>query len=428
MTQRNGIQLPGSSLLLLLLALLLSPLGCSQDMQSGSSVNSLSPHVRVRILENQNNVSILATRAPVVQSGADPAISLNLPPGQGVNLSLTAGGWQIGNQTLGTGELVIEPTRVGSVRVDGMPYRGKYRFVPVGPGRFDVVNDVEVDDYLMGVIAKELLSNWEEETYKAQAIVARTYALYEMKTSPAGSYWDVYPDQRSQVYGGMAAETMKSRLAVEKTRGVVVAYGPPGQEKIFRAYFSSCCGGITQSAVDGFGFEEPHIAPLSDQNVHGLCSASPRFNWGPVVIRKDELTRRFRLFGARRTQKPDDIASAVKSMAGLLSIEVAPGGVNQSGRPVRFIVTDVRKVKYSFTGEELRTAINTDAPKDSTVYSSFFKIVNDVDSVHFVEGHGWGHGVGMCQWCAEARAELGMRHEDIVLAAFQRAVLVKAYD
>jgi stage II sporulation protein D len=402
-------------------------MGCSQNIPSGSNASALAPHVRVRILENRDRVSIQATHAPLVRAGADQPIALNLPAGQPVGLSLTSGGWQIGNQTLGTGELVVEPAVAGSVSVDGMPFRGRYRFVPVAPGRFDVVNDVEVDDYLMGVIPKELFPNWADETYKAQAIVARTYALYEMKTSAAGSYWDVYPDQRSQVYGGMAAETAKSRLAVDKTRGIVVAYGPAGQEKIFKAYFSSCCGGITQSAVDGFGFEELHIAPLSDQNVHGLCSASPRFNWGPVVVRKDELTRRFRIFGARRSQKPDDIASTVKSMAGLLSIEVAPGGVNQSGRPVRFIVTDIRKVKYSFSGEELRTAINTDAPSDSTVYSSFFKIINDVNSVHFVEGHGWGHGVGMCQWCAESRAQLGMRHEDIVLAAFQRAVLVKAY-
>ena len=65
-------------------------------------------------------------------------------------------------------------------------------------------------------------------------------------------------------------------------------FGPPGQEKIFKAYFSSCCGGITQSATDAFG--DPYIPPLSDQNVQNLCNASPRFNWGPIVIAKSELT------------------------------------------------------------------------------------------------------------------------------------------
>lgn len=411
MSQRIGI------ILLLLLALLLLPLGCAQDVQPSALPDNRTPIVRVRLIENRDVVRIAASSPPSVKSGADRAQSFNMQTA--VDVTLSAGGWRVGNQTLGTGELVFEPSREGSLKVDGVTYRGRLRLVPVGPGRFDVINDVDVDGYLMGVVSKEVLARWDPETFKAQAIVARTYALYEVRTS-TGSYWDVYPDVRSQVYGGLSAETAKSRAAVEETRGIVVTADINGRQRIFRAYFSSCCGGVTQSAVDAFGFEEPHIAPLADQNVKNLCAASPRFNWGPVTVRKDELTRRFRLFGQRRG-RPE------KDMAGVLNIEIAPGGFNGSGRPVRFIVTDIRGVKYSFSGEELRTAVNTDAPKDNTVYSSFFKLINDVDSVRFVEGHGWGHGVGMCQWCAQARAEQGMRHEDIVLAAFQRASLAKAY-
>ncbi len=373
--------------------------------------------VRVRLLESRDVVKLAATSPPTVRTGADRPQSFNIPAA--VEISLTPGGWRIGNAKLGTGELVFEPSSEGSLKLEGITYRGRLRMVPVAPGRFDVVNDVDVDGYLMGVVPKEMLARWDLEAYKAQAIVARTYALYEVRTS-TGSYWDVFPDERSQVYGGLSAETAKSRIAVEDTRGIVVTALINGRQQIFRSYFSSCCGGVTQSAVDAFGYEEPHIAPLAEQNVKNLCAASPRFNWGPVVVRKDELTRRFRLFGQRRN-RPE------REMAGILNVQIAPDGVNSSGRPVRFIVTDVRGVKYSFSGEELRTAINTDAPKDNTVYSSFFKIINDDDTLRFVEGHGWGHGVGMCQWCAQSRAEQGMRHEDIVLAAFQRATLVRAY-
>ena len=55
------------------------------------------------------------------------------------------------------------------------------------------------------------------------------------------------------------------------------------------------------------------------------------------------------------------------------------------------------------------------------------KVISDSDEIRFVDGHGWGHGVGFCQWCSQRRAEEGLRHEDIVLAAFPRAKLVRAY-
>ena len=61
------------------------------------------------------------------------------------------------------------------------------------------------------------------------------------------------------------------------------------------------------------------------------------------------------------------------------------------------------------------------------LFSSFVKVITDAENVRFVEGHGFGHGVGLCQWCSERRAEEGMRHEDIVLAAYPHAKLVRAY-
>jgi len=104
---------------------------------------------------------------------------------------------------------------------------------------------------------------------------------------------------------------------------------------------------------------------------------------------------------------------------------------NRFNRPIRFVVIDQEGTRYSLSGEELRVAVNAGATKDSPgkLYSSFVKVINEPgsDVVRFVEGHGNGHGVGLCQFCSEARAEAGMRHEDIVLSAFPRARLVRAY-
>src|SRR4029078_6219193 len=98
---------------------------------------------------------------------------------------------------------------------------------------------------------------------------------------------------------------------------------------------------ITQSAADAFG--DPYIEPLSDQKVDAPCNASPRFNWGPVVVKKDELTRRIRLWGSRRSRPEKDMLAVAK-------IDVRQ--TNRWGRPTRFVVTDVRGNGYVLTGEE----------------------------------------------------------------------------
>ena len=223
--------------------------------------------------------------------------------------------------------------------------------------------------------------------------------------------WDVYSDTRSQAYGGIASETDKSRQAVDSTAGIVLAYGPAGNEHIFEAFFSSCCGGITQSAYDAMG--GPPIPPLMEQNVGALCNASPKFNWGPIVLTKVELTRRIKLWGTRRSHP-------IKDMTSLDRIDVQY--VNRYGRPISFLITDTRGTKYLFNSEHFRAACDTDAGTGPTLPSAFCKPVVQPDSIAFVEGHGLGHGIGMCQYCAEARAEQGMTAEQILALAFPQSV------
>ena len=100
---------------------------------------------------------------------------------------------------------------------------------------------------------------------------------------------------------------------------------------------------------------------------------------------------------------------------------------NAAGRPARFVVTDRKGGRYSLNAEEIRWAVNTGAAPGAGLYSGFFKPVNEDQAIQFVEGHGWGHGVGLCQWCAETQAEQNVRHEDIVLLAYPGAKLLRAY-
>ena len=411
-----------TALTVLALLVVVLPLACSRPHEP-RTVSEGAPLIRVRLLVAQDSVALRVSTPPTVKSASQSVpLRLNVAPGVATALVLTAEGWKIGGVLVpgGSSELTLTPAEEASVSINDKLYRGSFRFIPAGITSFDVVNDVDVDDYLKGVLACELYKSWNEETYRAQAIIARTYALYEARTRGANRKWDVYPDQRSQVYGGYTAETSKSRAAAEDTAGIVVAFGDPGQERIFKAYFSSCCGGISQSAADAFG--DHYLACLSDQNVQSLCSAGPHFNWGPVEMTRTELTRRLRAYGARRQSGERDMANLAR-----LDIQSA----NRFNRPIRFVAIDENGQRYSLSGEELRLAINYGSSKDSPakLYSSFVKVVNDPSSdvIRFVEGHGNGHGVGMCQFCSEARAEAGMRHEDIVLSAYPRARLVRAY-
>ena len=384
----------------------------------GGATATGEPIVRVRIFERQSQVTLTANQPPLVHTDSDPTPkTLNLPPGIAVQVSLSRDGWRIGNAVVGRGPLVIRPAVEGPVAVNNSPYRGEYRFVPVSAGEFDVVNHVGIEGYLKSVVSREMLRDWELEAYKAQAIIARTYGLYEARTGALeNQHFDLHADVRSQVYGGIKSETDRSRQSVDETAGVVVVHGAPGQERIFKAYFSSCCGGISQSAFEAFG--DAPSEPLSEQNVGASCNISKHFNWGPIVVSKDELTKRFKGWGAGRKHP-------IQNMARVANVRVA--STNRFGRPVRFEVTDARGNRYLLKAEELRWSVNHNASSETRLKSSFCKPLDQGDAIHFVEGHGYGHGVGMCQWCCQARALAGWAHEDMVLRSYAGSKLARAY-
>ncbi len=408
--------------LLAALALLLCwPAGCrDKAAQMADAPAPGVPTIRVRLLENVSTCTLAASEAVAFREA--PGVSprpLNIPRKTAVPVLRTPSGWRVGDINVDAPEITLVPAGEGGhLSINGRPYRGDCRLVPVGvEDKFDVVNHVDLEGYLKGVLAKELLRDWHEEAYRAQAIVARTYALYELKTAGTIRHWDVSPDERSQMYGGIGGENGMSRSAADATAGVVVAFGTAGQERIFKAYFSACCGGITQSNSDAFG--EAPIPPLSEQNFGNRCNASPRFNWGPVVISKDELTRRLRRWGKSRGR-------AERSMGPVFRVDIAHA--NRYGRPIRFTVTDTKGQRYSLGGTELRHAFNAGAPAGApTLPSSFCTPSDDGNNVRFIDGHGHGHGVGFCQWCGQTQAEQGIPHEQIVLGAYPGAVLARAY-
>src|SRR4051812_16355509 len=227
--------------------LIIAPWGCTPKTNE-AAIPLSGRTIRVRLLQAQDQVTF-KTAGPFIYRANGGERQMNVTPGTQIALRLTEQGWVAGNMNLGRGVLTLRPLVEGQLRINDRSYRGQYRLLPLEANKFDVVNDVELDDYLKSVLSRELYANWQEETYKAQAIAARTYALYEKYSRSEDRSFDLYSDVRSQAYGGMDSETPKSRKAVEETAGIVLAIGSDGNERIFKAYFSSTCGGVTQANI-----------------------------------------------------------------------------------------------------------------------------------------------------------------------------------
>ena len=168
--------------------------------------------------------------------------------------------------------LVIRPGKKTPLALDGRLYRGKLEIVPQGEF-LRIVNVVALESYLQGVVAGEVPHSWPEEALKAQAVAARSYALASLVK---GKPFDLYSDERSQVYLGVAGEKTSTTKAVTDTAGEVVLYGG----KVATTYYFSSSGGKTASAADVFGFSVPYLVSRPDP----WDKASPYYRWGPVLL------------------------------------------------------------------------------------------------------------------------------------------------
>jgi stage II sporulation protein D len=155
------------------------------------------------------------------------------------------------------------------LRLSGKRYRGLLRVRSQG-GRLSVVNDIGLEPYVKGVVAWEMPSSWDAEALKAQAVVARTFGLVSRKSG----WFDLYNDTRSQVYGGVRAETSSTNAAVNATRHRVVRW----HGGLAWTLYHSTSGGKTASRQDEWGLSGmPYLASVNDP----YDGISPHHTWGP---------------------------------------------------------------------------------------------------------------------------------------------------
>ena len=162
---------------------------------------------------------------------------------------------------------------------------------PLPAGGLSIVNTVGLEAYLAGVVAREVPASWPAAALQAQAVAARSYALAHRA---AGLDFDLFADERSQVYGGIAAEQPSTTAAVKATAGQVVLW----RGAVADTLFSASNGGRTVSAAEAYpGNPEPPPYLVARDDPYD-AAASPYAQWGPVVVPAEQVEAALGLPGA----------------------------------------------------------------------------------------------------------------------------------
>jgi len=270
--------------------------------------------------------------------------------------------------------------------INGRSYRDQLRITP-GPNQdLWVINVLPLEEYLVGLINFEISSQWPMEAIKAQVIAARTYAFFQRGNRAAEPY-DVDSGVNDQVYGGTGKEDVRSRRAVEETRGEMILHqGNP----IFSVY-SACCGGKTESGEymwDG-------VFPYLQSTDCAYCLDSPHFLWN-YSIDGEHLA--------------SALGNSMFSGSRVLRVEIEER--SPSRRVLRLSIQSENARRF-ITGKDFRRLLGYDRLRSTNF------ILTEKEGVFLFSGLGWGHGVGFCQWGAKGMAEAGMDHRTILKSYYQ---------
>src|SRR5581483_5094686 len=324
--------------------------------------------IQIGIVRHTNRITLRteARFAAVDQKNGEtielqPSVDYLLLAGPGRGLSL--GPYQFERQFR-----LISAGPGGFVRLGPKRYRGSLLVRAAGDATFTIVNEVGLEEYIEGVLPAEMSPEWPFEALKAQAVVARTFALANLDKFRAQGF-DFSDDNRSQAYGDIDRQKPSTDRAVRETQGQVLTW----DGKMLRAFFHSCCGGHTCSVGTIWGSMAAAPKPLRGV-ADRYCAGSPEYQWSAYFT-------------------TDDIVAALQKHGSPLS-KLQSLRVGQFDRSSGYMKTLNVKMNRNWMG-------NKDFKSTKVL-----RIVPKSNGYYFV-GKGFGHGVGLCQWGARAMAEKG---------------------
>lgn len=319
-----------------------------------------------------------------------------------INIELTGGHISIAGRDFENNKIIIFPENPHIFNFNGVDYRGKIKLIVHPDGSsFDVINLVPPESYLAGVAGAEMPDYWEPEALKAQVIAARTYCFFIKKRFGVNRDWDVSKTAAHQVYNGLSAESKAVWDAVNQTTGMVLTCSQDGgSEEIFPAYYSSTCGGHTENSKNVFGDSYGPLVGVACPYCREV--AKPKyFFWPMVQVDNNEVSAKLLQKYPALNQLGDikDVTIAEKSEFGEFS------------RITKIKLTGSNGSSDFLRGEDFRLTLDSTGNKLKSTACRFEKWDN---TWVFLEGRGWGHGVGMCQCGAEGMARQGKTAQEIL--------------
>jgi stage II sporulation protein D len=279
------------------------------------------------------------------------------------------------------------------LKLDGRALPGRLEVFVEG-GSLVAVNAVDLEQYVAAVVASEVPRDWPREALRAQAVAARTFAVAQKVAQGAGARAHLGSSVLDQVYRNAANPPPSALEAAHATSGQVLTWGAAP----IAAYFSASCGGVSESAEAAF-----HLAP----------GATPYLRGGE----KDEDGREWTV------RLPLSAIGAALRKAGRMQAEIRSVAVQSrtaSGR-AQTLALLTSAGSRQLAAVELRQLIGY-----GRLPSLLFDVDTEGDTAVF-RGRGSGHGVGLCQWGARARALGGDGYREILAHYYPGAEIRRMY-
>jgi len=357
--------------------------GCKAE----SKYSGLEP-VRVRLTEGDSSCNIASKGRITIRNFPSGRAFLSSFFEKPITLKYSSKGIIVGSELYKVNALLIEPEGASPIMVNGRAYRGTISIHKVDSA-LTVINYVEIEDYIKGVIANEMLPSSDEEALKAQAVIIRSFGIYHILR-----YKDrLYSIEANKIlYKGKDTEDPRSSKAVEATRGEVVYYN----DSLLLTHFSTACGGFTEYAGNvweaSFIFPKPVDCPY--------CRSTKQYDWSKTLS-KTYIRQKLRGYGI----EVKDIKAILPDRKSTFGGRITHLSVKEGAKEVTVKIND------------FRMALGPD-----TIKSGFLNIENQKENIAFA-GKGWGHGAGLCQYGAVSMANLGYSYEAILSYYYQGSKL-----
>lgn len=298
------------------------------------------------------------------------------------SIKVTDDGLKIKDMEVMSDHFLLRPIVGAKAVVNGNRYRGKIEIARNG-NKIKVINIIELEEYLYGVLKNEMSDKAPIESLKAQAVIARTFALANLKKHEKKDGYNLCPKIHCQVYKGMDTETDNVIKAVNDTNGQILTYNGVVAETFYYAW----CAGVTASSKLVWGREFSYLTEIYDP----FCKKKyPNDEWKWTLSLneiKDILNRNGQNIG--------DISS------------IQSGSKATGGRVNEIIITHTNGIS-TISANKFRLLAGSDK-----IWSTIFTIISNGNRVTF-QGKGKGHGVGLCQRGAVAMGELGYNYKQIL--------------